>query len=119
MHPKLKEWLKRYLPAEILSILATLLGAWLGFELTRNNLAAALTATWAGNLAYFGYIIAADIRQTNLICKAQNQPYTVKNLLIDLRALVVEFGVAEIADSFFIRPALLYYLPQVTGNLTS
>ena len=119
MHPKIKEWLKRYLPAEILSILATLAGGWLAFELSGNQLATALTATWAGNVAYFGYIIAADIYKTNLACKAADQVYTNRNLLQNAKALVIEFGIAEVADSFFIRPALLYYFPIWTGNLTS
>ena len=45
MHPKIKEWLKRYLPAELLSVLATLAGGWLAFAFTGNQLAMALTAT--------------------------------------------------------------------------
>lgn len=116
---RVKEWVKRYMPAEILSVLATLLGGWLAFELSGNQLATALTATWAGNVAYFGYIIAADILKTNQACKANDQPYAFRNFLENVKALVIEFGVAEIADSFFIRPALLYYFPIWTGNLTS
>ena len=119
MQLRVKEWLKRYLPAEILSVLATLLGGWLAFELSGNQLATALTATWAGNVAYFGYIIAADILKTNQACKAEKQNYSYRNFLQNVKALVIEFGVAEVADSFFIRPALLYYFPIWTGNLTS
>ena len=32
-------------------------------------------------------------------------------------ALALEFGVAEILDSFLIRPALMYYVPIWTGRL--
>ncbi len=119
MHSKIKEWLKRYLPAEILSILATLAGGWLAFALSGNQLSMALTATWAGNVAYFGYIIASDIYKTRQHCKIKGQPYNSGFLFLNLKALAVEFGLAEIADSFFIRPALLYYFPILTGNLTS
>ena len=119
MHQKIKEWLKRYLPAELLSILATLAGGWLAFEFSGNQLATALTATWAGNVAYFGYIIASDIFKSTRNCRAQELPYTFKNFLQNIKALVIEFGVAEVADSFFIRPALLYYFPIWTGNLTT
>ena len=119
MHPKVKDWLKRYLPAELLSILATLAGGWLAFEISGNNLATALTATWAGNVAYFGYIIWGDIVRTKQACKSENHTYTFKNFLQNGKALVIEFGIAEVADSFFIRPALLYYFPIWTGNLTS
>jgi hypothetical protein len=113
------EWVKRYLPAEILSVLATLLGGYLAFEISGSKLATALTATWAGNVAYFGYIIAGDILKTSRACQAENQTYSFRNFQRNVKALIIEFGVAEVADSFFIRPALLYYFPIWTGNLTS
>lgn len=119
MSAKIKEWLKRYLPAELLSVGATLAGGWLAFALTGNQLAVALAATWAGNVAYFGYIIAADLRKTYRQCRQRLVPFSAGHLWHNLKALCIEFGVAEIADSFFIRPALLYYLPQLTGNLTT
>ncbi|TGE22421.1 hypothetical protein E5K00_19465 [Hymenobacter aquaticus] len=113
-----REWLKRYGPAELLSVGATLAAAGLGFELTGSYVAAALAGTWAGNVAYFGYILALDIRQTRRRRRAAGQPYTGRVLLRNLRALVVEFGLAELFDSLLIRPALMYYLPKALGSLS-
>lgn len=44
--------------------------------------------------------------------RAQGRRYTAGTLGRNIRALVVEFGVAEVFDSLFIRPALLYWLPR-------
>ena len=38
-------------------------------------------------------------------------------LIQNIKALLVEFGVAEVIDLFIIRPALMYYLPLWIENL--
>jgi hypothetical protein len=118
MKIKIREWMKRYLPAEILSVIVTLLAAGLAYRLTQNQLSTALAGTWGGNIAYFGYILHGDMRQTVKTCHLANAPYTGERVLKNLRDLALEFGVAEVIDSFFIRPALMYYLPILTGNLS-
>jgi len=37
--------------------------------------------------------------------------------LKNIRALLAEFGLAELVDSLLIRPALMYYLPILTGSM--
>ncbi|MBW3128952.1 hypothetical protein [Hymenobacter profundi] len=116
MRQHVREWLRRYLPAELASVAATLLGAALAYALTQQRLTAALAATWAGNVAYFGLILARDVRTTQRRLQATGHTYTTSDLLRNLRALVIEFGVAEVLDSFLIRPTLLYYVPLWVGN---
>ncbi len=118
MKLKLLEWTKRYLPAEIFSLVITLLSAGLAYRLTGNQLTTALVGTWAGNFSYFGCIIITDIIQTLKEFNRNGAPYTWKAFLANVRALVLEFGVAEIIDSFFIRPMLMYYLPALLNNLS-
>ena len=85
-----REW-RRYGPAEVLS----------------------LAATWAGNLAYFGYLLGQDVWQTRQVLRAQGRRYSAGTLGRNIRALAVEFGVAGVLDSLFIRPALLHWLHSV------
>ena len=118
MKVKIREWLKRYLPAEILSIITTLAAAGLAYRLTGNQLTTALAGTWGGNISYFGYILASDIARTVKSCQLAGLPYTGTTLLRNMRDLALEFGLAEVFDSFFIRPALMYYLPVLVGNLS-
>ncbi|MCC2547135.1 hypothetical protein LJY25_11815 [Hymenobacter sp. BT175] len=117
MKPLILEWLRRYLPAELLSAAATLAGALLAFRSTHSGVAAALAATWAGNVVYFGYLLLLDARLAYRQRRALGRPYTVKTFARNVRALAVEFGLAELADSFLIRPALMYYLPRWLGSL--
>ncbi|MFC5269860.1 hypothetical protein [Adhaeribacter terreus] len=118
MKHKVKEWLKRYLPAEILSVVATLLAASLTFKYTQSGIKTALAATWAGNLFYFGYILILDVWQTYKAVRQNSKGYTFKTFIRNLRALFIEFGLAEVFDSFLIRPVLMYYLPLLIGNLS-
>ncbi len=115
MKQRIREWLRRYLPAELLSAVATLAGAWAALHLTHSQLSAALAGTWAGNVAYFGYLLGQDVRLARRRCHAQNRPYTRRTFGRNVRALAVEFGLAEVLDSLLIRPALLYYLPRWLG----
>jgi hypothetical protein len=116
MKSKIIEWIKRYAPAEILSFISTLIAAGLTFIYTENHVAAALAGTWGGNVGFFGYILALDIFRSIRDCHIKSLPYKSKDLWINIRGLLVEFGITEIADSFFIRPFLMYYLPILIGN---
>ena len=116
MKQRLHEWLRRYLPAELLSAGATLVAATLVLRATRNGLRAALAATWAGNVAYFGLLLGQDVYQTRRVLRQRGQAYTWRTLARNLRALAVESGPAEVLDSLFIRPALMYYLPRWLGH---
>lgn len=114
---RVREWLHRYGPAEVLSVGATLAGVGITFALTHSRGATALVGTWAGNIAYFGWILAADIHRTRRTLRAAGRAYTAATLGRNLRALAVEFGPAEVLDSFLIRPALMYWLSVWLGSL--
>jgi hypothetical protein len=92
-------WLRRYGPAELLAIAATLIGGWTTLVVTDNILLAAIAGTWAENLAYYGTIIRRDLRSQERL--------SAPILLRTLRDLTLEFGPAELLDSLLIRPAML------------
>ena len=117
MKHKVKEWVRRYLPAEILSVIVTLVASLVVFKATGSNVTTALAGTWAGNIAYFGYILVADIWKTYFACQVNANTYRFSTFIRNFQALLVEFGFAEVIDSFLIRPALMYYLPLLVGNL--
>jgi hypothetical protein len=118
MKEKLIEWIKRYGLAEIISLTSTILSSWLTFEYTKSNLTTALVATWVGNIGYFGTILIQDILLAIKQLKKIEKKYSLETFFKNIRALFVEFGIAEVFDSIFIRPALLYYFPILLGNRT-
>lgn len=111
------EWVRRYGPAELLSLLATVGAAAVATRSGGNGVAVALAATWAGNIAYFGLILAQDVATTRRNLLHQGRAYSSRTLGLNLRALVVEFGAAEALDSLLIRPALMYLLPRWVGDV--
>lgn len=119
MKNRLREWLRRYLPAEILSALATLVAASLAMQATHSGVRAALAGTWAGNVAYFGLLLAQDVRLARRARQQQGRAYTWRTFGQNLRALAVEFGAAEVLDSLVIRPTLMYYLPRWLGHFAA
>jgi uncharacterized YccA/Bax inhibitor family protein len=118
MKQKTIEWIKRYLPAEIISIVVTLISSVLTYKLTKSNLTTALVGTWVGNIGYFGTILLTDIFKTNRALALKNKSYTFKTFGLNIRALFVEFGVAEFFDSLFVRPTLMYYIPIWVNDIS-
>ena len=116
---KLAEWLKRYLPAEVLSTLVTLLAAWLVHKQGGSVLAVALASTWSGNITYFGYILIADILRSVAAVKKAGEKYTLASAAVNLRSLVIEFGLAEALDSLLIRPLVMYYVPYMFSDFNT
>ena len=49
----------------------------------------------------------------------QNEKYTTKNLLQNMKAWLLEFGAGELVDSLLIRPAMMYYIPMRMGDTNS
>lgn len=114
---KLKAWRNRYLPAELYSLMVTMIVAVLTYEATSSHLITAVVGTVVGSCVYFGYILAMDIRFARRQRHACGKRYCLQTFIQNIKALLVEFGVAEVIDLFIIRPALMYYLPLWIENL--
>ena len=118
MKPKLIEWLKRYGLAEVISLTLTVLSSWLTFHFTQNKITTALVGTWIGNIGYFGTILIEDILLAIKQLQAVGKQYSSETFYKNVRALFVEFGIAELFDTLFIRPTLMYYIPIWVGDLS-
>jgi formate/nitrite transporter FocA (FNT family) len=115
---KIKEWLLRYGPAEIVSLIGTLLAAWLIFHTTGNRFETSVAGTLGGNVGYFGTILLQDVIRTRKKLNVAGRTYTGNIFGKNIRALFIEFGLAEVLDTLLIRPFLLYKMPLWIGDLT-
>lgn len=104
MKAKLTEWLRRYLPLEIIATVTALMGAGLVSLVTSNQVALAFAGTWGENLGFYGFAAWRDYR-------------THKGWLRTAGHMLVEFGPAEALDSFVVRPACMYLGQELTGSL--
>ena len=119
---KAREWLARYMPAEISGTVCGVGSAWLTLHTTDNLALAAVIGTLSETIGYYIVILSGDVRQYYLRhyydVEHTSQPddnAKRKHLLAALahvmRGAVVEFGPAEILDSPVVRPGLLYAIP--------
>ena len=110
---KTREWLKRYIPAEILGTIFALIAALAVYNHTHSYLAAA-AAGWVGEgIGFYGYFVTTELLLNG---KKYQQYPTLKRISLATAAastnLLIEFLPAEIFDNFIIRPYLMYLLPQ-------
>lgn len=86
MSTKIREWLWRYGPAELISLPATLIPAQLVLHQSGHAIAAALAGTWCGNIGYFGTILLRDVWTTRKQYAAEGRPYNFRAFTKNLRA---------------------------------
>lgn len=119
MKKKLTEWGRRYIPAEIVSIIAALVLSNITFLATHNRIATAFVGTWADNLGYYSFISAREVIQSRKKHKKEKKIYSFISFLKNIRNILLEFGFAEMFDSFIIRPAFMYFFPLLLSNMSA
>jgi hypothetical protein len=110
---KTKEWLHRYIPAEVLGTVGALIGAWLVFTHTHSYIGAAASG-WVGEgIGFYGYFITTELLAGSKKFKDQT---VIKRIWLAISAastnLFVEFLPAELFDNFIIRPYAMFIAPQ-------
>ena len=113
MQNKRREWLRRYIPAEILGTIAALLGAWAVYVHAHSFVAAAAAGWACEGIGFYGYFVTLELTANG---KRYRGRTIFKRITLAVAAastnLLVEFLPAELLDSFIIRPYLMYVLPQ-------
>ena len=116
MKKKFKEWLRRYIPAEICATIGALGGAFLVYILTHNGILAAYAGTISENVGFYVCMALREVQISRKHHKKNNKKYGIKSFLKNLRNLLLEFGPAEFFDSLFVRPFCMYTFPLILGN---
>lgn len=110
---KVKEWANRYLPAEIIATSTAYIASHVTYSLTENETYAALAATHAGNLGYYGTILIKDcIKESKKLSKNRESQSLGKIVRNNASKMVGEFGLAFLLDSFLIRPFAIKYATE-------
>ena len=114
---KVGTWIKRYLPAETVCTICAMCSASVAYLFTDNKMIIALAGTWGENIGFYGVIVGRDIYSSRKHHKASGDNYTIISLFKNIRGIILEFGLAEILDSFLIRPFMMYVFPKLTGSM--
>jgi hypothetical protein len=106
MFHKPKEWSKRYFLPEVAGILSALLGTHFIYLLNSDAsiVAAAYSAAWAENIGYYSVIFFRDHRTHRL---ENGDAGILACIRAVIRNMIIEFGTAEVIDSFLLRPSCM------------
>lgn len=110
---KRREWLGRYIPAEILGTATALAGAWVVFAYSGSYAAATGAGWFSEGIGFYGYFITTELLKSS---RKYRQHRFFKRLSLAIGAastnLLVEFLPAELVDNFLIRPGLMFAIPH-------
>ena len=115
MKEKLKEWLRRYLPAEIFATIGALIGAGLIFFLTKNRIISAYAGAIGENIGYYGFICIREHLNDLKDSQKNNKKHGIRGFFKTIRNLTAEFGFSEFLDSLVVRPFFMYFVPLIIG----
>lgn len=116
MKKKIKEWIKRYLLADVISTILSLATAWLIMERSGDRVLAAFIGSAVASVSFYGTVAYSDVRKSLKQHRADNERYKIKSFLLDFRNLIIEFGPAELLDVLAVRPFFMYLIPKLTGD---
>jgi hypothetical protein len=120
MGRKLREWVGRYLPAEVLGTVTALATAWTVHAVSGSLISAAVAGTIGESLGYYGCIVVREVRS----CDTRHRDLgTLRRRWLTgtrtVRNLLIEFGPAELVDSLLVRPFFMYLMPSLLHDFTA
>ncbi len=110
---KFKEWLARYFLAELLGTVLAVCFAYSIFRHTHSYALAAGAGFLGEGIGFYGYFITRELAVNGKVYKTL--PLLQRLMAIISKSgtnLIIEFAPGEILDNLFIRPFLMYSLPQ-------
>jgi hypothetical protein len=110
-----REWIRRYALGEIVGLGVALAAAWLIHRATRSEVATAFGASIAESLGYYGAIVVREMVQEAYKAGTKRTPYGLRQVAATLRALLLEFGPAEMIDTLLLRPFTMWLGQELLG----
>lgn len=115
---KFKEWLKRYLPAEIVGTLTAVGAASITHVFSDNHLFIAYVGSLGEAVGFYSTVFIQHLLIVNNKRKVKNELFSLTDLLKIIRTIVLEFGPAGIIDGLVLRPFFMYLFPLLLKNFT-
>ncbi len=110
---KFKEWFRRYFVAELLGTLIASVFAYLAFSHSHSYIIAATSGFVGEGIGFYGYFIISQLLTNGRAYKSMPFVKRIASIISKSSTnLIIEFAPAEIIDNLFIRPFLMFYVPQ-------
>jgi len=115
---KIKEWLKRYLPAEIIGTITAVTVASVTHLFSTNLVIIAYAGSLGEAIGFYSTVFTQHL----FIVKKENR-FTGKSFFFSdftkiTANIVLEFGPAGLLDCLILRPFFMYLFPGVLKNFT-
>jgi hypothetical protein len=107
-------WVRRYGPAEVLALVGALTAFVAIDAATGNRAAASFAAAIGDNIGYYGSLFVREVRRRAARARGSRRPVLV--VADSVRALVAEFGPAEVLDCTIVRPAFTAFATAAVGT---
>ena len=115
MKPRVRAWVRRYLPCEVASTAVEFAAAGVAYHVS-ESIAAAAVAVTVGQ--FIGYYAVAYMNALRWTLKTEGVTLS-RALLTALRSVLVEFGAAELLDTTIVRPIAFYAMPLLLGHVVA
>jgi hypothetical protein len=108
-------WARRYGPAELACLVTMLIASVAAAQLTDSPPVLAASAIIGATVGFYGVLVTAVLREQLSLLPAA--PGRLRRACVrSVALLAAEFGVAEVTDTFFLRPALMMLGVLVIGE---
>src|ERR1035437_6651400 len=115
---KLREWLRRYLPAEIIGTLTAVGAASLAHAFNDNLIVVAYAGSVGEAIGFYSTVLIQNIIIVVNKNRIGNTPFSFAQLTKIIAHLVIEFGPAGLIDGLLLRPFFMYLFPNLLKNFT-
>lgn len=116
MKYKIINWLKRFLPAELLGSALAIVVSYSVLYFSHNAVLAAYAAAIADTSGFYATLFVQGMLRLNQQLKSRKQPFQPVHTWQVLQSMLIEFGPAELLDSLLLRPFFMYLFPALLHN---
>jgi len=109
--PKIKRWVKRFLPAEVVGTVVAIVVSSFTHYYTNNAIIAAYAGSLSETIAFYTTIIIHDTLTASKRLKEEGKTLSPRGFAYLLRNILLDFGIAELLDSMLLRPFCMYVFP--------
>lgn len=115
---KIKEWIKRYLPAEIVGTITAIGSASIAHIFYENLIFIAYAGSLGEAIGFYSTIFIQNIIAIGKKNKIENKQFQLSDLPKIIAYIILEFGPAGIIDGLLLRPFFMYLFPILMKNFT-
>jgi len=114
---KIKEWLKRYLPSEIVGALTAITAASIAHLFYSNMIIVAYVGSIGEAFGFYTTFFIQQIIVINKLNRANYKSFSISNFTKIISNMVLEYGPAGFIDGLFLRPFFMFLFPSILKNL--